>query len=146
MITGRDMSIVSVAIIVIGFMAQGKCCRKLKSSNSSLITGACLVTLSYFIDRCYKSGIGYALLVLLLSLRAKPFSFKDTLIVDFICVCYSSKESRKIGLFFLINFCFMFIELSYGILANSLGLITDSFHMLFDCMGLFLGLCASYIA
>ena len=40
----------------------------------------------------------------------------------------------------------MFIELSYGYLSNSLGLITDSFHMLFDCLGLFIGLCASYIS
>jgi zinc transporter 5/7 len=40
----------------------------------------------------------------------------------------------------------MFIEFTYGVLSNSLGLITDSFHMLFDCLGLFIGLCASYIA
>jgi zinc transporter 5/7 len=40
----------------------------------------------------------------------------------------------------------MFIELTYGYLSNSLGLITDSFHMLFDCLGLFIGLCASYIS
>jgi len=98
------------------------------------------------LDKSFLSGIVYTVVVSLLSLRANSFSLKDTMIIDFIRVCYQSKESRKIGLFFLINFCFMFIELSYGILANSLGLITDSFHMLFDCMGLFLGLCASYIA
>jgi zinc transporter 5/7 len=40
----------------------------------------------------------------------------------------------------------MFVELIYGYISNSLGLITDSFHMLFDCMALFIGLCASYIA
>lgn len=40
----------------------------------------------------------------------------------------------------------MFVELVYGYMSNSLGLITDSFHMLFDCMALFIGLCASYIA
>ena len=40
----------------------------------------------------------------------------------------------------------MFVELVYGYMSNSLGLISDSFHMLFDCMALFIGLCASYIA
>jgi solute carrier family 30 (zinc transporter), member 5/7 len=40
----------------------------------------------------------------------------------------------------------MFVELVYGYMSNSLGLISDSFHMLFDCTALFIGLCASYIA
>ena len=40
----------------------------------------------------------------------------------------------------------MFVELVYGYLSNSLGLITDSFHMLFDCSALLIGLIASYIA
>ena len=40
----------------------------------------------------------------------------------------------------------MFVELIYGYLSNSLGLIADSFHMLFDCLGLLLGLFASYIS
>lgn len=40
----------------------------------------------------------------------------------------------------------MGVELTYGLMSNSLGLITDSFHMLFDCLGLFFSLCASYIS
>jgi solute carrier family 30 (zinc transporter), member 5/7 len=40
----------------------------------------------------------------------------------------------------------MFIELTYGYLSNSLGLMADSFHMLFDSLGLFISLLASYIA
>mmetsp|Transcript_2610 Transcript_2610/g.3340 ORF Transcript_2610/g.3340 Transcript_2610/m.3340 type:complete len:86 (+) Transcript_2610:1432-1689(+) len=40
----------------------------------------------------------------------------------------------------------MFVELFYGIYTNSLGLISDSFHMLFDCLALLFGLCASYMA
>jgi zinc transporter 5/7 len=40
----------------------------------------------------------------------------------------------------------MFVELIFGFISNSLGLITDSFHMLFDCTALFISLCASYIA
>lgn len=41
---------------------------------------------------------------------------------------------------------FMFVELVYGYMSNSLGLISDAFHMLFDCMALFIGLAASYIS
>jgi zinc transporter 5/7 len=40
----------------------------------------------------------------------------------------------------------MFVELVYGFLSNSLGLISDSFHMLFDCTALFISLFASYIS
>ena len=40
----------------------------------------------------------------------------------------------------------MFVELIYGILTNSLGLISDSAHMFFDCSALFLSLLASYFA
>mmetsp|Transcript_4148 Transcript_4148/g.7021 ORF Transcript_4148/g.7021 Transcript_4148/m.7021 type:complete len:143 (+) Transcript_4148:1503-1931(+) len=40
----------------------------------------------------------------------------------------------------------MLVELVYGYMSNSLGLISDAFHMLFDCMALLIGLVASYIA
>jgi Co/Zn/Cd efflux system component len=55
-------------------------------------------------------------------------------------------ETRKIFLFFLINFVFMLVEVAYGMWSNSLGLISDAAHMLFDCSALLLGLAASYIA
>jgi zinc transporter 5/7 len=71
---------------------------------------------------------------------------KDSMIYDFIKTCYENTDTRKIAIFFTINLSFMFVELVYGYLSNSLGLISDSFHMLFDCMALFIGLCASYIA
>lgn len=45
----------------------------------------------------------------------------------------------------MLNLSFAFVELSYGIWTNSLGLISDSFHMFFDCTGLLAGLVASVI-
>lgn len=84
--------------------------------------------------------------IFVLITSGKRLLSRESLFVDFIRVCYQHQESRKIGLFLLINLSFMFIELIYGFLSNSLGLITDSFHMLFDCFGLLIGLCASYIA
>jgi len=41
---------------------------------------------------------------------------------------------------------FMFVEALYGVWTNSLGLISDACHMLFDCVALAIGLYASVIA
>ena len=57
-----------------------------------------------------------------------------------------SPDSRKLFLFFVINFGFMLVELLYGMWANSLGLISDAAHMLFDCTALLLGIAASYVS
>ena len=38
---------------------------------------------------------------------------------------------------------FAMIELTYGVWTNSLGLISDGFHMLFDCSALVMGLYAA---
>jgi len=46
-------------------------------------------------------------------------------------------------MFLILNLSFAFVELFYGVLTNSLGLISDSFHMFFDCTGLLAGLVAS---
>eukprot|EP00013_Stygamoeba_regulata_P012997 CAMPEP_0177681774 /NCGR_PEP_ID=MMETSP0447-20121125/30903_1 /TAXON_ID=0 /ORGANISM="Stygamoeba regulata, Strain BSH-02190019" /LENGTH=685 /DNA_ID=CAMNT_0019191229 /DNA_START=78 /DNA_END=2136 /DNA_ORIENTATION=+ len=55
-------------------------------------------------------------------------------------------ESRSIFYFLLINLAFMFVEMIYGIWSNSLGLISDACHMLFDCTALAIGLYASVIS
>lgn len=38
------------------------------------------------------------------------------------------------------------VEFLYGFLTNSLGLISDGFHMLFDCSALVMGLVASVMS
>ncbi|KAJ8672969.1 hypothetical protein QAD02_004230 [Eretmocerus hayati] len=58
---------------------------------------------------------------------------------------WSDKATRNLFLFLILNFSFAFVELAYGIWTNSLGLISDSFHMFFDCTGLIAGLVASVI-
>jgi zinc transporter 5/7 len=57
-------------------------------------------------------------------------------------IIISDKKSRNLFFFLLINTSFAFIELTYGIWSNSLGLISDSFHMFFDCTALVAGLLA----
>ncbi|BES90248.1 zinc transporter [Nesidiocoris tenuis] len=58
---------------------------------------------------------------------------------------FSDRNSRNLFLFLLLNLSFAFVELTYGIWTNSLGLISDAFHMFFDCTGLLAGLAASVI-
>lgn len=45
-------------------------------------------------------------------------------------------DSRRIFWFLLVNLSFCGVEFLYGFWTNSLGLISDAFHMLFDCSAL----------
>ncbi|GAV80831.1 Cation_efflux domain-containing protein [Cephalotus follicularis] len=58
----------------------------------------------------------------------------------------SERKSRKIAVFLLINSGYMVVEFVVGFMSNSLGLISDACHMLFDCAALAIGLYASYIS
>ncbi|KAK8805498.1 hypothetical protein WA158_002154 [Blastocystis sp. Blastoise] len=57
-----------------------------------------------------------------------------------------SKQTRNILLYLLINLSFMFVEFIVGFLTNSLGLISDAGHMLFDSSALVLSLVAGYMS
>ncbi|XP_046845408.1 zinc transporter 7-like [Xenia sp. Carnegie-2017] len=59
---------------------------------------------------------------------------------------FSDDSSRNLFCFLLLNLSFAFVELAYGIWTNSLGLISDSFHMFFDCTALMAGVVASVIS
>ncbi|XP_076103518.1 proton-coupled zinc antiporter SLC30A5-like isoform X2 [Mytilus galloprovincialis] len=59
---------------------------------------------------------------------------------------YEESDSRRIFYFLCINLCFTFVELVYGVWTNSLGLISDGFHMLFDCSALVMGLYAAIMS
>ena len=71
------------------------------------------------------------------------FSLSENHIVKFVKTCYMSEDSCRIGAFFLINLTFMYVEILYGHLTNSLGLISDAAHMGFDCSALLVGLIAA---
>lgn len=58
----------------------------------------------------------------------------------------SDSNARNLLGFLVLNFAFAFVELAYGIWTNSLGLISDSFHMFFDCTGLVAGLVAQIVS
>ncbi|CAH8441640.1 unnamed protein product [Dicrocoelium dendriticum] len=58
----------------------------------------------------------------------------------------SERSSRRIFAFLCLNLAFTFVELLYGVWTNSLGLISDGFHMLFDSAALVIGLYAAVVS
>ncbi|CAI5759202.1 unnamed protein product [Candida verbasci] len=58
----------------------------------------------------------------------------------------SHSDTRAIFNFLLLNASFMFIQFLYSFRSKSLGLLSDSLHMLLDCMSLALGLIAGVIS
>lgn len=56
------------------------------------------------------------------------------------------KDSRRIFYFMCLNFVFMIVQTFYGIMTGSLGLLSDSIHMFFDCLALVVGLCAAVMS
>lgn len=58
----------------------------------------------------------------------------------------SEKDSRRIAYFAMLNLSFMMVQFFYGYVSGSLGLLTDSIHMLFDCAGLAVGLAAAVMS
>ncbi|KAL3658773.1 hypothetical protein V7S43_016142 [Phytophthora oleae] len=60
-------------------------------------------------------------------------------------VLWAKRASRQMLMFLSVNVAFMFVELGVGLYTNSLGLMGDAGHMLFDNGALVIGLVASYI-
>ncbi|KAI9890572.1 MAG: putative zinc transporter msc2 [Vezdaea aestivalis] len=58
----------------------------------------------------------------------------------------SERDSRRIFYFTILNFSFMLVQTFYGIATGSLGLLSDSIHMLFDCLALVVGLSAAVMS
>ncbi|KAJ5884665.1 Cation efflux protein [Penicillium taxi] len=70
--------------------------------------------------------------------RSEPYSLLNSILKE--------KDSRSIFFFMCLNFVFMLVQLSYGFLTGSLGLLSDSIHMFFDCLALVVGLCAAVMS
>ncbi|XP_065059962.1 proton-coupled zinc antiporter SLC30A5-like isoform X2 [Rhopilema esculentum] len=65
---------------------------------------------------------------------------------NFLRQILEAPDSRNIFFYLCLNLMFTGVELVYGVWTNSLGLISDGFHMLFDCSALVLGLVASLMS
>jgi len=58
----------------------------------------------------------------------------------------TEKDSRRIFYFMGLNFSFMAVQAFYGYVTDSLGLLSDSIHMFFDCVALLVGLLAAVMS
>jgi zinc transporter 5/7 len=58
----------------------------------------------------------------------------------------TEKDSRRIFYFMMLNLSFMVVQAFYGFATDSLGLLSDSIHMFFDCVALLVGLLASVMS
>ena len=74
--------------------------------------------------------------------------FKKTFpnLYDIYTVLSKKKNFKLLTYFLIINLLFMFVEVIYGLLSNSLGLLTDGAHMLLDCTAVVIGLYSSYLS
>ncbi|KAI8643169.1 Metallo-dependent phosphatase-like protein [Parasitella parasitica] len=61
-------------------------------------------------------------------------------------IILSNNDSKQIFYFLLLNLSYMFVQLTYGVWTNSLGLISDAIHMFFDCLALAVGLFAAVMS
>lgn len=59
---------------------------------------------------------------------------------------FGHAETKTLALYFLANVCFMAVEFSYGLMSNSQSLMSDSVHMIYDCVAMFIGFACSYMA
>ena len=63
----------------------------------------------------------------------------------YISTILSSRDTRNVFLFLMLNISFTLVEFLYGYYNNSLGLISDAVHMLFDSTAIIFSLIASVI-
>ncbi|KAI9823846.1 MAG: putative zinc transporter msc2 [Phylliscum demangeonii] len=70
--------------------------------------------------------------------RVRPWPLLHSILAE--------KDSRRIFYFMSLNFGFMLVQTFYGVATGSLGLLSDSIHMLFDCLALLVGLCAAVMS
>lgn len=118
-----------------------------------------LVLELFYFPELSLSGLLFCGLLLWISIRElDPVSLKypelgfdspasiSSMIMKPIRHILSERKSRKIALFLLINAGYMVVEFVVGFMSNSLGLLSDACHMLFDCAALAIGLYASYIS
>jgi zinc transporter 5/7 len=67
--------------------------------------------------------------------RCRPDSLLHSILCD--------RDSRRIAYFTCLNFAFMLVQAFYGWVSGSLGLLSDTVHMFFDCLALVIGLGAA---
>lgn len=87
----------------------------------------------------YRSSVGYG------QDKYKKSSW-FSICMRYLRTILQNPATRKVFFFLLLNLVFTVVEAVYGVLTNSMGLISDAVHMLFDSTAIILSLVASVIA
>ena len=74
------------------------------------------------------------------------FKNNFTKLYEIYTVLSKKRNLKLLTYFLLLNLLFMFVEVVYGLISNSLGLLTDGAHMLLDCTAVIIGLYSSYLS
>eukprot|EP01117_Protostelium_nocturnum_P005165 TRINITY_DN1878_c0_g1_i2.p1 TRINITY_DN1878_c0_g1~~TRINITY_DN1878_c0_g1_i2.p1 ORF type:complete len:627 (+),score=172.01 TRINITY_DN1878_c0_g1_i2:251-1882(+) len=114
-------------------------------SNSPFIVFSSFLLLVFGMNLIFSRGGGKSALPSYGGDKVSNFSLGGFLKSSFKSIL-SDHASRRIFLFLLLNLSFMFVEMVYGLWTNSLSLISDACHMLFDSTALVIGLFASIIS
>lgn len=118
-----------------------------RHSAVGLLTAAC--------SSCFLDSVAMKFNIIALCLVSLEYSLRNSAeeevlplksAVGFWKLIFSHADSRRLASFLLVNLAFMGVEAIYGYWTNSLGLISDSVHMAFDCTALAIGLFASYLS
>ena len=67
------------------------------------------------------------------------------LVGSYVRTILNDRHTRNVFFFLVLNLTFAFVEILYGFWSNSLGLIGDGIHMLFDSSALGVGLIMSVV-
>lgn len=110
------------------------------------IAAATLLTLAH-----QKTGIADSLPNSVLTKLNNPAqlfksSQKNNSTDSVIITVLSNQRERKLAIFFFLTMGIMLLEFLYGVAVNSLGLISDSFHMMLDGTSIAIGLYAAHAA
>lgn len=120
----------------------------------------CFVVLKWIFGAWISVSLVFALLMFFLVLtvvikaKSKQFSLPETqkkdpfsfsAFIDEFDNLLKNPNSRKIFFFLCANLSFTFVELFFGWWTNSLGLVSDAFHMMFDSFAMAVSLWSTVI-
>lgn len=67
-------------------------------------------------------------------------------VAQYIRIIWMDKDAKNLLLFIILSSCFTVLELTYGTAVNSLGLVSEAFHTIFDNIAMVISLIAMVVA
>ncbi|EAT82922.2 hypothetical protein SNOG_09657 [Parastagonospora nodorum SN15] len=155
--SGLSLTVVALLYSLVSSSSPSFSHHTIAYTTLSIASATALVFLSLPTALRSQKHVGLALGTLLVAAvhSWEQYSTSTVLWVAFPLACVGllgavivliEKDSRRIAYFGVLNLSFMIVQFFYGFVSGSLGLLTDSIHMLFDCAGLAVGLAAAVMS